>query len=210
MFKSNREVLILDYGMGNIASVVRMVERAGCYARVSNCPKELRASSRLILPGVGSFATAMRNLSGTGVIDEIKYLILEKKNPILGICLGMQLMADYSEEGGVQGFGIINGQVRRFSHADENLYKVPHVGWNTAASTKVDHPVQSSFVVGHSFYFVHSYYFRSEDSGSVVGKTTYGLEFDSVIVKNNFIGVQFHPEKSYASGDLLFRCFMKI
>jgi len=203
--KSN--ICIIDYGMGNLRSVQRKVERVGASAVVSNRPEEIAGATKLILPGVGHFANGIRKLKQYGIWDILNMKVLEMKTPVLGICLGMQLMAEKSEEGNVQGLGWFEADVVRFSVEDKIRYKVPHIGWNTIVRKKtsvlLDHLTETAM-----FYFVHSYHIICRDTADILTTTEYGYPFTSAIQKENIYGTQFHPEKSHDFGETLLSNFI--
>lgn len=191
-------ITIVDYGMGNLGSIKNMIKRIGYESVISNLPKVIEQAEIIILPGVGRFDCAMGNLNKLGIIGSIK----EKANsgtPLLGICLGMQLLSSYSEEGNVQGLDLIPGIVRKFNLPEK--FKIPHMGWNYVDYKKGDHLFANFESFGEArFYFVHSYHFSCENASHVIGSTTYGKPFASVIRSGNIQGVQFHPEKSHKFG----------
>jgi glutamine amidotransferase len=203
------DVVIVDYGLGNIWSVKNAFEFMGANVTLSANPAVLVAARKLVLPGVGSFGTGMSNLHERGLIDALNEAVLKKGTPILGICLGMQLFADGSEEApGVQGLGWIPGQVRKFSKSAPRL---PHIGFNgvnPSAPNLLFGPKHS--ISSEDFYFVHSYRFVTENLSHVLAHTIYGDEFVSAVQKTNIFGVQFHPEKSQSSGLKLISRFIKL
>jgi glutamine amidotransferase len=205
----NNMITIVDYGMGNIHSVRKQVLRLGLQCSVSSIPSEILNSSKLILPGVGHFGKAMENLGDLGLIDTLNESVLHKKTPILGICLGMQLMAEYSEEGNAKGLGWFEGRVVKFKVTDTLHFKIPHMGWNQIQQNK-----QSQLLKGIAntaeFYFVHSYHFDAKKPNDVLTDTNYFYDFTSAIERENIFGVQFHPEKSHDSGARLLRNFVEI
>jgi glutamine amidotransferase len=197
---------VIDYGMGNIGSICKMLRLVGAEPIVSADPAQLRDADKLVLPGVGHFDRAMSNLAAAGLIAGLNELVVGRGTPILGICLGMQLMCEGSEEGSQPGLAFVQAQVRRFVPADPRL-KVPHMGW---ASLEVARP--STLLTGvetdSRFYFVHSYYVDCSDANDVLARTTYGVPFVSAFARGNIFGVQFHPEKSHRFGIQLFRNFV--
>ncbi len=205
----NNNIHIIDYGMGNLHSVRRKFESLGVEVLVARNPKELEGAEKLILPGVGHFGKAMENLNNLGLIPVLNELVLEKKIPVLGICLGMQLMADSSEEGAAHGLGWISGQVKKLQVEDTLAYKIPHTGWNSIEITQ-DHPVLSGIANHSLFYFVHSYHFNPSHEANVLTRTTYENTFVSAVVNDNIIGVQFHPEKSHDVGRKLLSNFISL
>lgn len=172
-----------------------MLKKVGARAIVSSDPKEIKNAEKLILPGVGAFDTGMKNLSEAGLIPVLEQKVLKEKTPILGICLGMQLFAEKSEEGSSRGLGWIEGKVKKF----QNGLIIPHMGWNTINSNKND-PLLEDMLRESRFYFVHSYHFICDNQENELAKTSYGYDFSSIIRKDNIIGVQFHPEKSHKYG----------
>ncbi len=203
-------VAIINYGMGNLASVKRAVEEQGFQPFITDSPFLLSGASHLILPGVGSFDKAMENLNKLGFVAEIKKQALENKKPFLGICLGMQLLADVGYEGKeTKGLGLIKGEIKKLSGCLANE-PLPHVGWNKLDLVKFN-PLFHGIETGKDFYFVHSYHFIPKDEAVVLAKTPYCLKgegFVSVIGKGNILGVQFHPEKSQKLGLQLLNNFL--
>lgn len=200
-------VLIVDYGLGNLWSVKNAFEFVGAEVTVSANPAEVAAANCLVLPGVGSFGTGMQNLHARGLVAALNEAVLEQGAHIMGICLGMQLLADGSEEApGVRGLGLISGQVMKFR---DNSLRLPHMGFNSAVPVGVDKNFfQSSDGGVLDFYFVHSYCFVPNNESHVLTRTNYGGEFVSAVQQGNIIGVQFHPEKSQSNGLLLIRQFL--
>ncbi|MBN1793689.1 MAG: imidazole glycerol phosphate synthase subunit HisH [Candidatus Omnitrophica bacterium] len=188
---------IVDYGSGNLRSVTKACERLGSKAAVTADPQRLRQADKIILPGVGAFEDAIQALTACGLVDVLKELILEAKKPYLGICLGMQLLFERSEESeGAEGFGICRGTVKKF---DSRTVKVPHMGWNVLRMRGAS-PLFQGIDDGFFFYFCHSYYCAPEDDTIISTVTDYGTEFASSIGKDNIFAVQFHPEKSQKLG----------
>jgi len=200
-------ITIVNYGMGNLGSVLNMLRRAGAPARVAATPGELRAAEKLLLPGVGAFDAAMARIEEGGFRPILDELALGRRIPVLGICLGMQLLTRGSEEGSRPGLGWIAGEARRFP-ADETL-PVPHMGWNTARPARIS-PLGENLGAEPRFYFVHSYYVRVDDGRDSLFRTTYGLTFDSGVSRGNIHGAQFHPEKSHRFGLQLLKNFASL
>ncbi|WP_019153695.1 imidazole glycerol phosphate synthase subunit HisH [Robertmurraya massiliosenegalensis] len=197
---------IIDYGMGNLFSVSKALERLGVDYFVSEDKDELAAADALILPGVGSFKDAMERLHETG----LSLMIQEYRKPLLGICLGMQLLFEQSEENGLtKGLGILPGEVIRFSgEKDGKPYKVPHMGWNRLRfmnRSPIIRETEEDFV-----YFVHSYYVNTEEREVVIASSNYDVEVPAVVGKGNVYGMQFHPEKSSSLGMRLLRNFTQL
>jgi len=201
-------IVIVDYGIGNLRSVAMKFERIKVQALVSDKPADILRARKLVLPGVGSFATGMRNLHATGLVDPLQEMVLGKKVPILGICLGMQLFTSYSEEGDCPGLGLIDARTCRLTPPDGVMkFRVPHIGWN-----QVEPKHQSVLFEGIDpllrYYFVHSYAVFCDDPRQAVGETTYGPTFASVVERDNIYGVQFHPEKSHLHGLAMINNFL--
>jgi len=199
---------IIDYGLGNLGSLSNMCQKAGLEARVTDTSEAILSASHLILPGVGTFDTGMRNLESKGLVPVLKEAVLERKIPILGICLGAQLMLESSEEGDLPGLCWIKGRVVRF-HASEGL-KVPHMGWNYLNDIR-KHTLYSSMPqIPPRFYFVHSYYFKLAEAADISALCTYGEKFSASFEQGNIMGVQFHPEKSHQFGMQLLHNFSRV
>ncbi len=203
------EISVLDYGAGNVSSVIRMVERAGGNARRISSPAEVSESVKLILPGVGAFDYGMSQLQARGLIPALATVALEKSIPVLGICLGMQLMCAASEEGDMPGLGWIDANVRRFPSADDCRLRVPHMGWNTVQVPRRN-PLLSADGGEQRFYFVHSYFVACNKPEDPIAMTHYGEDFVAAFQRNNLFGVQFHPEKSHRFGLQLISAFAGI
>jgi len=203
------KVVIVDYGMGNLNSVAKKIRKLEGNAIISSDPKEILQAIKIILPGVGHFAKAVFNLKSHSLWDALNEAVLEKQIPILGICLGMQLMTKYSEEGGVEGLGWFDAEVIKF-HLKNNLrYKVPHMGWNSI------HPQKNSVLFEDlpempEFYFVHAYHVKSDNQDQVLAYTNYEYDFVSALEKDTIFGLQFHPEKSHEVGERLIANFLKL
>jgi glutamine amidotransferase len=200
-------VAIVDYGMCNLDSVARAVEECGGKARVTDQRRDLETANRIILPGVGAFADAMRNIKQRA-LDQILYeQAVEKQIPFLGICLGMQLLASKGfevEETG--GLGFIPGEVRRLNPSGEDT-RIPHVGWNEVHPLR-DSPLFREIAHGRDFYFVHSYHLCPRDESNVLARTPYAGGFVSAVQSGSIWGVQFHPEKSQRAGFQLLKNFL--
>jgi glutamine amidotransferase len=201
------KVLIVDYGLGNLWSVKNAFEFVGAEVKISANPTEVAAANCLVLPGVGSFGAGMHNMHARGLVTALNEAVVEKGAHIMGICLGMQLFADGSEEApGVRGLGLISGQVMKFR---ENSLRLPHMGFNVVVPVGADKNLfRSADGDTIDFYFVHSYYFVPNNDSHVLTLTNYGGEFVSAVQKGNIVGVQFHPEKSQSNGLFLIRNFI--
>ena len=202
-------VVIVDYGMGNLRSVQKAFEFLGARALVTSSPAAVRRAGRLVLPGVGAFGDAMRELESRRLLEPIRSRI-EAGIPFLGLCLGLQLLFETSEESpGVQGLAVLPGRVRRLPRRPRSL-KIPHMGWNQLeivdrGSWIVDRRVQD----GSFVYFVHSYYAAPAQRGVVAAQTTYGCTFPSVVCRGNIAATQFHPEKSQRVGLTILKNFLR-
>jgi glutamine amidotransferase len=201
-------ITIVNYGMGNLGSMLNMLKRISVKATIESDPDSIRNAERLILPGVGAFDAAMRRIAETpGLREVLDQKALVEKVPVLGVCLGMQLLTRSSEEGQLSGLDWIPGATRRFPRIAD--LKVPHMGWNVA------HPTSSSALTAEvgpepRYYFVHSYHVNVEHRSHSIMRTHYGIEFDSAIAADNIFGVQFHPEKSHRFGMQILKNFAEI
>ena len=197
---SNNEVVIIDYNMGNLRSVQKAFEKVGCSALISNKHEVIKNADKIVLPGVGSFRDGMKHLKELNLISLLNEEVIGKKKPFLGICLGMQLVASKSYENGeTAGLNWIDSEVVKFNFdLLEKKLKVPHVGWNNARYKK-ESSLFEDIPDSSDFYFVHSYFFKTEED-VVTSVTDYGFDFVSSIVKNNIYAFQFHPEKSQEVG----------
>ncbi|MBI2853152.1 MAG: imidazole glycerol phosphate synthase subunit HisH [Chloroflexi bacterium] len=184
-------IAVIDYGAGNLRSVINAITRLGYQPRVTRCAEDILAAQMVILPGVGAAGTAMTNLAKLGLIGIIRRLA-EENRPFLGICLGLQVLFEETEEGGgAKCLGIFPGKVRRLPPG----LKIPHMGWNQVKQ-RVVHPVFDGIPDNADFYFVHSYYAVPEDGTVIAGETDYGITFCSAVARGNLVATQFHPEKS--------------
>ena len=202
-------IIIIDYHMGNILSIVNKIHRIGYDAIVTNEIGLIKTAKKLILPGVGHFQKAIENLKQLQLLDALNEAVLLRKTPILGICLGMQLMARHSEEGDVDGLNWLDADVVKFKVTDQLKYKVPHIGWNNAIIEK-DSPLFKGLSNEAMFYFVHSYHIRCNKKEDILATTEYDYSFTSSVQKDNIFGTQFHPEKSHDAGELLLRNFVNL
>lgn len=200
---------IIDYGMGNLGSVKRKFSLFGVDTVITSSLQDIVTADKLILPGVGHFQKAVENLKQLKLWDILNEMVLIKKKPVLGICLGMQLMAKRSEEGGVEGLGWIDAEVVKFQVKDKVKYKVPHIGWNQIVKIK-ESKLMNEIPDLSEFYFVHSYHFRCNNPEDILNETEYETNFVSAVEKENIFGVQYHPEKSHGAGELLLKNFNKL
>ena len=203
-------ITIVDYHMGNIHALYKKVKQLGATPVVSSDPKVISKANKIILPGIGHFAMAMENLKKLNITETLHESALVKKTPVLGICLGMQLMAQKSEEGNSNGLGWFDADVIRLRVKDPAQHKVPHIGWNTININHRQNPLMNGITAGDEFYFVHSYHIKIKKTDEALSHTHYDYTFVSAISKENIYGVQFHPEKSHEAGLLLFRNFIQI
>ena len=198
-------IAIIDYGAGNLRSVVNAISRLGYQAKVTSSPHEVLTAQAVVLPGVGAAADTMANLQRLGLVSPIRRLIVEGR-PFLGVCIGLQVLFSDTEEGGWhQCLGIIPGVVRRLPPG----LKIPHMGWNQVRQ-KVSHPIFGGIPDEANFYFVHSYYVEPDDGSLVAGETDYGIPICSVIARGNLVATQFHPEKSGEVGLKIYDNFIEI
>jgi glutamine amidotransferase len=202
-------VAIVDYQMGNVFSVEKLIKRLGYQVEITSEKNIIKNADKLILPGVGHFGKAMDILNSDGLIDSLNEAVLIRKIPILGICLGMQLLAEKSEEGNVNGLGWIKGEIVKFNVKDKVKYKVPHTGLNTAL-VKKESMLMKGITVDAEFYFVHAYHFSKGNHEDTLAETNYEETFVSAVEKENIFGVQFHPEKSHDSGAQLIKNFIEL
>lgn len=201
---------IVNYGSGNIYAVSNIYKRLNIPHFISKDIQDLRSATHLILPGVGAFDETMRILNSSGLKSFLDELVLEKQVPVMGICVGMQLLAEGSEEGVLEGFGWIKGTVKKFDPSTLNHKPhLPHLGWNTVNIAR-DNGIFSGINYTKGFYFLHSYYFSCESQNDIIGTTDYGITYASAINHINVYGMQFHPEKSHQNGANLFKNFSKI
>ncbi|MBI5223480.1 imidazole glycerol phosphate synthase subunit HisH [Candidatus Micrarchaeota archaeon] len=198
---------IIDYGMGNLRSVSKAFELIGAEVIVSGDTNELVKADKLVLPGVGAFGDGMNNLRKLGLIEFMHSQVMVNKKPLLGICLGMQLLAEKGyERGENKGLGFVAGEVKKFDMGERNL-KVPHVGWNEVKFK--EEGLFRGIKSGSCFYFVHSYHLICKEPKDAIGTTEYGYTFTSAVNKGNIFGTQFHPEKSQEAGLKLLENYLK-
>ena len=201
-------ITIVDYGMGNLGSMLNMFKRIGVKASITSDLKSISASEKMVLPGVGSFDAAMERITNTpGLRKVLDQKALHECIPVLGVCLGMQLLTRSSEEGQLPGLGWISGETQRFPR--QNGLKVPHMGWNIA-NPYVPSPLTAGIDPEPRYYFVHSYFVQVDAPAHSLMRTSYGIEFDSAIGRDNIFGVQFHPEKSHRFGMQILNNFAEL
>lgn len=198
---------LIDYGLGNIRAILNVYKRLNMPCVIASKPEDLREADRLVLPGVGAFDEAMSLLDKSAMRGPMEEMVLRRKVPLLGICVGMQMLANGSEEGKLPGLGWIDGEVRKFDSAKlVHKPRLPHMGWNQIAA-KGSHPLLSGLDDGSRFYFLHSYYFHCAKDSDSIAETDYGGPFSSAVHSGNIHGVQFHPEKSHLNGVRLLKNF---
>lgn len=202
-------VVVIDYGVGNVGSICNMLRKIGASSVASCRPQDIESASHIVLPGVGLFDEAIKNLHTSNILPTIENRVLDRGVPLLGICVGMQLLTNGSEEGQLPGLGWIDANTVKFlpSSGTPGL-KVPHMGWNTVDISKsalLFHNIEGE----QKFYFLHSYYISCSDQEDILTTTTYGCNFVSSFEKDNIVGVQFHPEKSHKYGMSLLRNFIE-
>jgi glutamine amidotransferase len=203
-------ITLIDYGVGNIYAFQNVYKRLNIPTKIAKTSHDLAYAEKLILPGVGSFDYAMNQLNNSGMRDKLDELVIEKKVPIIGICVGMQMMGNRSEEGKLAGLKWIDAEILKF---DENLIqqrtKLPHMGWNDMTPIK-NHPLFSGLENGAIFYYLHSFYFKCNNPTESIAYSDYGISFSSVVNRENIFGIQFHPEKSHQNGEKLLHNFAKL
>ena len=202
------KTVIIDYGMGNISSIRNMLRYLGFYSILSCNENEILSADRLIFPGVGNFGMAMENINNRNLKEILDKAVLDKEIPILGICLGMQLMMSWSEEGNCEGLNWIPGSVVKF-RLDTAKYKIPHMGWDYI-KIQNESKLLKNLPEKPRFYFVHSFHAECENINESIAVTDYGGEFTSIIGRDHIYGVQFHPEKSHKYGMKLLENFMRL
>lgn len=203
-------ITIVDYGMGNLRSVYNAVSQLGFSARVSYTPAEIADAEKLILPGVGSFRQAMHNIRSRRLAEPLATAVADRRVPVLGICLGMQLLAEYGhEDGGAEGLGWIAGEVVRFEQGSPAI-RLPHVGFNSVWSKQAESRVFGRLVEPADFYFVHSYKMECRNQGDIAAWCNYNGDFAAGVEKENVFGTQFHPEKSQSGGLALLGRFLRV
>jgi glutamine amidotransferase len=202
-------ITIVNYGLGNLGSIFNMLKKIGIKSAISSDLYEIAQAQKIILPGVGHFDRAMERINRTGLKDVLDEKALKERVPILGICLGMQLLTKSSEEGQLPGLGWIPAKTIRFNFSNDLNLKIPHMGWNLVFRSTPS-PLTQGFEGEYRFYFVHSYHAKVEDEKYSILKTNHGYPFDSAIQNGNIFGVQFHPEKSHKFGMTLLENFARI
>lgn len=199
-------ISIVNYGCGNIGSIPNMLKRCGVDSVIVDKPEQIQKSEKIILPGVGSFGHAMHRLRDGGYVDVLNEKVLQGKTPVLGICLGMQLLGHSSEEGdSVKGLSWLDGRLKKFVAADKTI-KIPHMGWNHINIKAPSHPLLRNLDEAR-FYHVHSYHYYDLPESNILASSHHGYDFPSIVAQNHIMGVQFHPEKSHRYGVQLLKNF---
>jgi glutamine amidotransferase len=203
-------ITIIDYGLGNIRAFVNVYARLNIETRVAYTANDLQDASKIILPGVGAFDHAITLLNASGMRETLEKLVIHYKVPVMGICVGMQILAKSSEEGISSSLGWIDGVVKKFDPATiPYKTRLPHMGWNTIHPSN-DNILLKNFSDNSRFYFLHSYYFECNDSNDIIATSEYGIKFSSAVNHENIYGIQFHPEKSHSDGIHLLHKFANI
>lgn len=204
-------IFIVDYGVGNVQAFLNLFKRIGVDARRASTSKELVGAQRLVLPGVGHFDHAMQRLNDSGLRPMLDELVLGARVPVLGICVGMQMLARGSDEGSIPGLAWVPGRVRAFANEPKSAQlPMPHMGWNELEPRPSSKLFSRGFENGTQFYFLHSYFFDAEDKNDVAATAHYGLDFDAVVSRGHIHGVQCHPEKSHHWGAQLLKNFVEL
>lgn len=202
-------IAVIDYGIGNISSIVNMLKKIGVESKLANTPQDIELSDKIILPGVGSFDAGMKKLKSSGLIDSILLHAVTKSKPILGICLGMQMLGIRSEEGNEEGLGLIPFETVKFQLDERIDLKVPHMGWDIVSMELIDDPVVQGLEGIQRYYFVHSYHAKCDNVENILMKCDYGYSFPAAVKNKNIYGFQFHPEKSHKFGMALLENFAR-
>lgn len=203
-------ITLIDYGVGNIYAFQNVYKRLNIPTKIAKTVSDLNEVDKLILPGVGSFDYAMMQLNNSGMRDRLDELVLEQKKPVIGICVGMQMMANSSDEGKLDGLKWIDASVKKFDVSTiKYVTKLPHMGWNDVSPIK-NHPLFIGLENDALFYFLHSFYFHCNNEADSIANSEYGINFTSSVNHENIYGIQFHPEKSHHYGETLLHNFSKI
>lgn len=203
-------IALIDYGVGNIYAFQNVYKRLNIPTKIAKTANDLKDVDKLILPGVGSFDYAMTQLNNSGMRERLDELVLEEKKPVIGICVGMQMMANGSDEGKLDGLKWIDASVKKFDETTiKYITKLPHMGWNDVSPVQ-NHPLFIGLENNALFYFLHSFYFHCNNEADSIAKSDYGINFTSSVNHKNIYGIQFHPEKSHHYGEILLHNFSKI
>ena len=203
-------ITLIDYGVGNISAFLNIYKQLNIPAKTAKTEKDLHDADKIILPGVGHFDYAMQRFNNSGMRDKVNDLVLIEKKPVIGICVGMQMMAKRSDEGILEGLGWIDAVVNKFDDAQRSAkMPLPHMGWNDVYPV-TDNPLFKNLEKEARYYFLHSYYFQCHNSQDIIAEAEYGIKFTCAVNHHNFYGVQFHPEKSHHFGIQLLRNFAEL
>lgn len=203
-------ITLIDYGVGNINAFLNVYKRVDVPVKIAKAENDLEGAEKLILPGVGHFDYAMSKLNNSGMREKLDHLVLEQKVPVIGICVGMQMMANHSDEGKLEGLKWIDATVKKFDESKiDQVTRLPHMGWNDVKPVK-DIELFKGLENDSIFYFLHSYYFECNNPSDVMAVSDYGIEFASAAHHENKYGIQFHPEKSHHYGEILLHNFAKL
>ena len=203
-------ITLIDYGVGNINAFANVYKRLNIETRIAKTSEDLESADKLILPGVGSFDYAMTQLNNSGMRERLDQLVLKEKVPVIGICVGMQMMANRSDEGACEGLKWIDADVVKFDPSRiDYVTKLPHMGWNDVTPTKPNN-LFKELEEDSLFYFLHSYYFKCNDMQDSIAISEYGDSFTCAVNRDNVYGIQFHPEKSHHYGEILLNNFAKL
>lgn len=200
---------IVDYGLGNISAFANVFAKINQAFIVARSTAELKNATKIVLPGVGSFDYAMMLLEESGMADQLNTMVLTQKVPVLGVCVGMQMMAQRSEEGTRPGLGWIDGEVKKFVESSPHAVRIPHMGWNNIVPSR-EHALTKGLDDTSKFYFLHSYYFECREHTDIIATTEYDGRFACAVAHDNMYGVQFHPEKSHRWGNQLLENFARL
>lgn len=204
------KLVIVDYGMGNLNSVKKSLDRIRVSTTISSDPQAIINAEKIILPGVGHFGKAMSNLKELNLVEALHEAVLIKQKPILGICLGMELMAKKGQEGNAEGLGWVDAEIIKFNISDKSKYKIPHIGWNQIHVRTQHSPLMKSIPDLSEFYFLHSYHLKIHNQSEILNETHHEYFYPSAIEKHNIFGVQYHPEKSHEVGAQLLKNFAQM
>lgn len=202
-------IAIIDYGVGNVTAFANVFDKINASFMLARVPADLDNASKIVLPGVGSFDYAMELLETSGMTAALNDMVLRRKTPVLGVCVGMQMLARGSEEGSRPGLGWIDAGVKKFVDDPAHHVRIPHMGWNNVAPMR-EHPLMNGLDDSSRFYFLHSYYFDAHEEGDVLATTEYDGRFACAVAHENIHGVQFHPEKSHRWGNQLLANFARL
>ena len=202
-------IAVIDYGIGNVSSIINMLKKIGVTAVLASGIEEIQAADKLILPGVGSFDAGMQKLNRSGLVDAIKKHAVAHEKPVLGICLGMQMLGRKSEEGKESGLSLLSFENKRFDFNGKKDLKIPHMGWNITTTQLKDDPIVQNLDPMQRYYFVHSYHAVCDSEENVLMRCEYGYSFVAAVKNKNIYGFQFHPEKSHKFGMALLENFAR-